>query len=199
MDLTGNAGLPPALAASGEISPALQSPFSDEASMTASPEDRLTAALGPPPMAPQQIDLAGAGSFAPASSSPIVDVNSPQMARRNSQLIGWRVFLVGSASDNRRRLERAGGAPDARETTSSQSPAIAMGTATQRENFWMFFGGMPFYVSGGAIAAYIVVDKDGAVKSAGQLRCTRVILMRSESRPAWRSLVPLTREERATV
>ena len=28
---------------------------------------------------------------------------------------------------------------------------------------------MPFYVSGGAIAAYIVVDKDGAVKSAGQL------------------------------
>lgn len=38
-----------------------------------------------------------------------------------------------------------------------------------RKNLWTFFGTMPFYVSGGAIASYVVVDsKTGGVLTAGQ-------------------------------
>lgn len=48
--------------------------------------------------------------------------------------------------------------------------ASAGGYYTEK-NLWTFFGGMPFYVSGGAIASYIAVDSaTGAVKGAGQVQ-----------------------------
>lgn len=38
-----------------------------------------------------------------------------------------------------------------------------------RKNLWTFFGTMPFYVSGGVIASYVVVDPNtGGVLTAGQ-------------------------------
>jgi hypothetical protein len=38
-----------------------------------------------------------------------------------------------------------------------------------KKNLWTYFGGMPFFVSGGAIASYLLVDpKSGEVKAAGQ-------------------------------
>lgn len=46
--------------------------------------------------------------------------------------------------------------------------AGAGGTNYTKKNLWTFFGGMPFYVSGGAIVSYAVIDKDGAIKKAGQ-------------------------------
>lgn len=47
--------------------------------------------------------------------------------------------------------------------------AGAGGTTYTKKNLWTFFGGMPFYVSGGAIASYLVIDRTGAIEKAGQL------------------------------
>jgi hypothetical protein len=48
--------------------------------------------------------------------------------------------------------------------------AGASGTAFTKKDLWTFFGGAPFYVSGGAIASFLVVDVKGSVKAAGQHR-----------------------------
>jgi hypothetical protein len=47
--------------------------------------------------------------------------------------------------------------------------AGAGGTTYTKKNLWTFFGGMPFYVSGGAIASYLVFDNDGVIKASGQI------------------------------
>jgi hypothetical protein len=40
-----------------------------------------------------------------------------------------------------------------------------------KKNLWTFFGDMPFFVSGGAIASYLAVDgASGSVKAAGQFQ-----------------------------
>jgi hypothetical protein len=46
----------------------------------------------------------------------------------------------------------------------------ANGTAFTKRTLWTFFGRAPFYVSGGAIASFLVVDVKGSVKAAGQHR-----------------------------
>lgn len=46
----------------------------------------------------------------------------------------------------------------------------AAGTAYTKKNLWTFLGAAPFYVSGGAIASFLVFDSDGLVKAAGQER-----------------------------
>jgi hypothetical protein len=43
-------------------------------------------------------------------------------------------------------------------------------TIYTQKNLWTFFGGAPFYVSGGVIASFLAVDRTGAVKAAGQER-----------------------------
>jgi hypothetical protein len=48
--------------------------------------------------------------------------------------------------------------------------AGASGTAFTKRDLWTFFGVAPFYVSGGAIASYLVVDGKGNIKAAGQRR-----------------------------
>lgn len=44
------------------------------------------------------------------------------------------------------------------------------GTTYTKKSLWTFLGGAPFYVSGGAIVSYLVVDNHGQVKAAGQQR-----------------------------
>ena len=48
---------------------------------------------------------------------------------------------------------------------------IAAGGYYTKKNLWTFFGGMPFYVSGGAVVSYTAIDgKTGKVGSAGQFQ-----------------------------
>lgn len=44
----------------------------------------------------------------------------------------------------------------------------ATGASYTKKNLWTFFGGMPFYVAGGAVASYVVMDHEGKVQKAGQ-------------------------------
>jgi hypothetical protein len=43
----------------------------------------------------------------------------------------------------------------------------AAGGYYTKKNLWTFFGFMPFYVMGGAVVTYQLVDKDGVLKGAG--------------------------------
>lgn len=42
------------------------------------------------------------------------------------------------------------------------------GTVLTRRNIWTFLGGVPAFVSGGAIVSFLAVDKTGEVKAAGR-------------------------------
>ena len=46
----------------------------------------------------------------------------------------------------------------------------ATGGSYTKKNIWTFFGGMPFFISGGAVASYLLLDKDGKVLASNQLQ-----------------------------
>ena len=46
----------------------------------------------------------------------------------------------------------------------------ATGGSYSKKNIWTFFGGMPFFISGGAVASYLLLDKDGKVIISNQLQ-----------------------------